>query len=216
MRAIILSIGTELVSGLRLDTHSADIAQALSALGLEVVRHETVDDDALAIAAAFRRGAAEADLIVATGGLGPTLDDCTRDGLAAAMDAPLEINPEAMAHLESWAKARGRTVSESNRRQAFLPRGSRALPNPVGTACGIGARLGLTQVFCMPGVPGEMALMLSDVVLPHLTCRRAGPRHAGPHATDVRPAGIDPRARNWRTLWPPAARRTWAPRSTAA
>jgi nicotinamide-nucleotide amidase len=174
LRAIVLSIGSELVSGLRLDTHSADIAREVSALGLEVLRHETVDDDAAAIAAAFSRAAAEADVIVATGGLGPTLDDCTRDGLAAAMGQPLEIIPDALAHLEAWAKARGRTVSESNRRQAFMPRGCRALPNPVGTACGIGCRIGRTEVFCMPGVPGEMALMLSDIVLPSLRAAAPG------------------------------------------
>jgi nicotinamide-nucleotide amidase len=168
MRAIVLSIGSELVSGIRLDTHSADISREVSALGIEVVRHETLDDDAVAIGLAFRRAAAEADLVIATGGLGPTLDDCTREGLAAAMGEPLEINDYALEHLEAWAKARGRTLSDSNRTQAFMPRGCRALPNPVGTACGIGGRIGRTEIFCMPGVPGEMALMLSDVVLPSL------------------------------------------------
>jgi len=98
VRAVILSIGTELVTGLRLDTHSARLARALSAIGAEVVRHETVDDRREDIAAAFRR-ASEADVVVATGGLGPTLDDLTREGLADAMGVPLEENAAALAHL---------------------------------------------------------------------------------------------------------------------
>jgi nicotinamide-nucleotide amidase len=174
LRAVVLSIGSELVSGLRLDTHSADIARALTAIGLSVIRHETVDDHADPIAAAFRRAAAEADLIVATGGLGPTLDDCTRDGLALAMGVPLEVHPAALAHLQGWAKARGRTVSESNMRQAYLPRGCQILANPVGTAPGIAGRVGKAQVLCMPGVPGEMTLMLAQEVLPRLRAAGGG------------------------------------------
>ena len=167
MRAVIISIGSELVSGLQLDTHSRDIARALAAIGIEVIRHETVDDDAAAIAAAFRR-AADSDCIVATGGLGPTLDDLTRDGLADAMAAPLEESADARAHLEAWAKARGKPLSSSNLRQALLPCGSTVIPNPVGTAVGIVARLGSAMVFCMPGVPGEMSRMLADHVVPQL------------------------------------------------
>jgi nicotinamide-nucleotide amidase len=174
VRAIVLSIGKELVTGLRLDTHSADIARALVAIGINVLRHETVDDNAGAIEAALRRAGAETDLIIATGGLGPTLDDCTRDGLAQAMGVSLELDAEAIAHLESWAKARGRTVSESNRRQAYLPRGCQALPNPIGTACGILGRVGGAQVYCMPGVPGEMALMLRQEVLARLQAAAPG------------------------------------------
>jgi nicotinamide-nucleotide amidase len=174
VRAIILSIGSELVSGLRLDTHSADIARALTALGIDVLRHETVDDHAEPIAAALARAAAEADLIVATGGLGPTLDDCTRDGLALAMGEPLELDAAALAHLDAWARSRGRTLSESNRRQALLPRGCQALPNPVGTAPGITGRVGRATAFFMPGVPGEMALMLDQVVLPRLRVAAPG------------------------------------------
>jgi len=174
LRAVILSIGTELVTGLRLDTHSARLARALSAIGAEVVRHETVDDRREDIAAAFRRAAAEADMVVATGGLGPTLDDLTREGLADAMGVPLEENADALAHLESWARSHGRPLSPSNRRQAMLPRGSRALANPVGTAVGVAARIGRVQVYCMPGVPGEMARMLGAEVMPEWRGEAAG------------------------------------------
>jgi nicotinamide-nucleotide amidase len=173
VRAVILSIGAELVTGLRLDTHSADIARALTAIGIEVVRHETVDDGAAEIEAAMRAAVAEADLVVATGGLGPTLDDCTREALAAAAGVPLDESPDAKAHLVAWAKARGRTLSESNLRQTLLPRGAKAIPNPVGTALGIEARVGKALIFVMPGVPAEMTLMLEREVLPRL--RRAAP-----------------------------------------
>ncbi|MCX5685240.1 MAG: CinA family nicotinamide mononucleotide deamidase-related protein, partial [Planctomycetota bacterium] len=176
VRAVILSIGAELVSGLRLDTHSAEISRALTAIGIEVVRHATVDDGAADIEKALRAAVAEADLVVATGCLGPTLDDCTREALAAAAGVPLDESPEAREHLVAWAKARGRVLSESNFRQALLPRGARPIPNPIGTALGIEARIGNALVLVMPGVPAEMTQMLQDEVLPRL--RQAAPGRA--------------------------------------
>ena len=171
MRAVTLSIGSELVTGLVADTHGRRLGRALGTVGAVVLRHEMLDDDAEAIAAAFARAARDADLVVATGGLGPTPDDLTRDGLAQALGTALAESPEAMCLLRAWAEARGRTLSESNRRQALLPQGAEALPNPVGSAPGILARLGRATVFCLPGVPSEMERMLADQVLPRL---RAG------------------------------------------
>jgi nicotinamide-nucleotide amidase len=168
VRAVILSIGRELVSGLTLDRHAQAISSALTALGVQVLRHLTLDDDVDAIAEAFRAAGADADLVVATGGLGPTLDDCTRDALARAMGVPLEESAPAREHLYAWAKARGRVLSQSNLVQTLLPRGAATLPNPVGTALGIEARLGGARVFVMPGVPTEMHQMLADEVLPRL------------------------------------------------
>jgi len=174
VRAVVLSIGSELVSGLRLDTHSRDIARDLSALGIDVVRHVTVDDNVAAIADAMRRAADDADVIVVSGGLGPTQDDCTRHALADAMGEQLVENEEAVAHLQRWAKARGRTVSRANRVQTLLPRGARVLPNPVGTAVGIEAALGGARIFCVPGVPVEMRTMLDEQILPQLSRSAAG------------------------------------------
>jgi len=168
VRAVVLSIGGELVGGLRPDTHAAEIARALAALGIETVRHETLDDDATAIADAFRRAADAAEVVVATGGLGPTRDDRTRYGLAEAMDAAIVEHPDAVAHLAAWAESRGREISPSNRVQTLLPEGADVLPNPIGTAVGIAVRLGEAQVFCLPGVPAEMRAMLRDQVLPRL------------------------------------------------
>ena len=174
MRAVILSIGTELVTGLRLDTHSRDVARALVAIGIDVVRHVTVDDVRRDVEEAFRAACGEADVVVATGGLGPTLDDCTREALAAVMGVPLEEDAGARSHLQRWARARGRTLSSSNLRQVLLPRGARTIPNPVGTALGIDASAGKARVFCMPGVPAEMARMLSEEVLPALRAASGG------------------------------------------
>ena len=174
MHAVVLSIGSELVSGLRLDTHSAAISKALTGLGIDVLRHETLDDDAPAIAAAIRRAAADATLIVATGGLGPTLDDCTRQALAEAMGVPLEEHPAAVAHLHAWAAVRNRTLSPSNLVQAMLPSGADVLSNPVGTAVGIDARVGDARFFVMPGVPAEMVQMLRDEVLPRVRAMLGG------------------------------------------
>jgi len=168
VRAVVLSIGRELARGLWLDTHSRDIARALSALGIDVVRHVTLDDDTAAIADALRRAADDADVIIASGGLGPTQDDCTRYALAEAMGEELVENDEAMAHLKAFAKARGRTVSRANRVQALLPHSARALPNPVGTTVGIEAHLGKARVLCVPGVPVEMRTMLDEQVRPQL------------------------------------------------
>ncbi|HUU32371.1 MAG TPA: molybdopterin-binding protein, partial [Phycisphaerae bacterium] len=174
MRAVVLSIGRELVSGLRPEAHAAAVARALGALGLSVLRHETLDDDVRAVAAALRRAAEEADVVLATGGLGPTLDDMTREALAEAMGVPLQEHPAAEAHLEAWAGARGKTLSESNRRQAMLPRGAEVLANPIGTAVGIAARVGRARVFCLPGVPAEMHRMLAEEVVPAIRRLAAG------------------------------------------
>jgi len=171
VRAVTLSIGSELVAGLVLDAHAQRLARAMGGAGVEVVRHETLDDDVEAIAAAFTAAARDADLVVATGGLGPTPDDLTRDGLALALGAALSASPQAVRMLEAWADARGWALPESNRRQAFLPQGAEALANPVGSAPGILAHLGGAQIFCLPGVPSEMHRMLDDHVLPRL---RAG------------------------------------------
>jgi nicotinamide-nucleotide amidase len=174
VKAVVLSIGSELVSGLTLDTHAREIARALAAVGIPVARFEVIDDTLAELAAVFARAGADADFVVASGGLGPTLDDLTRDALALAMGVPLERHPDALASLEAWARSRNRTLSESNLRQATVPRGTRPIPNPVGTAPGIDGRLGRARVFCMPGVPGEMRHMLAGYVIPALAAASPG------------------------------------------
>jgi len=164
MRAILLSVGSELVCGQTVDTNSAYLAQELGRAGIETVEHLTVGDDAAALAAALRRAADAAELVVVTGGLGPTADDVTREALAAAMGAELVEDPASVEHIAAFFRRRGRTMAPANRRQALLPTGAEALDNPAGTAPGISARLGRARVFVLPGVPHEMRRMFAEQV----------------------------------------------------
>ena len=168
MRAEVIAIGDELTSGQRLDTNSQWLSAELGVLGVPVVFHTPAADTLEAGVEAFRAAADRADLVVATGGLGPTADDLTRDVLAAVAGSPLELSPEALTAVESRFARRGMPMPESNRRQAVFPRGSRIIPNPEGTAPGIDLDVagGRTRIFALPGVPAEMRTMWRDTVLP--------------------------------------------------
>ncbi|MCE2726734.1 MAG: CinA family nicotinamide mononucleotide deamidase-related protein [Planctomycetaceae bacterium] len=168
MRAEVIAIGDELTSGQRLDTNSQWLSAELGVLGVPVVFHTTAADTLEAGVEAFRAAADRADLVVATGGLGPTADDLTRDVLAAVAGSPLELSPEALTAVESRFARRGMPMPESNRRQAVFPRGSRIIPNPEGTAPGIDLDVagGRTRIFALPGVPAEMRTMWRDTVMP--------------------------------------------------
>ncbi len=174
MNAALISIGSELALGLIVDTNAAWLAGQLVAVGWQPVRHVTVPDDRTAIAAELRRAASSADLVVATGGLGPTLDDLTREALADALGKPLRSDPTALDHIRAFFAQRSYQWSESNARQAAFPEGSTPIPNAWGTAPGIRAEAGQAVVYCLPGVPGEMRPMFSEAVLPELRARGGG------------------------------------------
>jgi nicotinamide-nucleotide amidase len=163
-RAVIVSIGDELVLGQSLDTNSRWLSEELLARGVRPVRHVTVEDDEAVIAGELVRSSGEADLVVVTGGLGPTADDLTRAALARAMGAVLEIDAGAMAQVEGWYAARGRVMPEVNRVQAMRPVGAVCLENPNGTAPGVRAVVGEADVFCLPGPPREMRPMFERFV----------------------------------------------------
>ena len=137
MHAEVIAIGDELTSGQRLDTNSRWMAAELGVLGIPVTFHTTVPDTLEAGIEAFRLAAGRADVVVVTGGLGPTADDLTRDVLAAVAGVPLDLSEEALVAVESRFTRRNAPMPESNRRQALFPRGSRIIPNPDGTAPGI-------------------------------------------------------------------------------
>jgi nicotinamide-nucleotide amidase len=175
IRAEVIAIGDELTSGQRLDTNSQWLSAELALLGVPVVFHTTATDTMEAGIDAFRIAAGRADVVVATGGLGPTADDLTRDVLAAVGNAPLELSAAALVAVESRFSRRGMPMPETNRRQALFPRGSRIIPNPEGTAPGIdmdvvpatvdgrdGGRA--SRMFALPGVPSEMRRMWHDSV----------------------------------------------------
>lgn len=177
MRAEVIAIGDELTTGQRLDTNSQWISRELAVVGIPTAFHSTTTDsldDGLEV---FRCAIERADVVIATGGLGPTADDLTRDVLALVAGEPLELCPEALAAVEARFARRAAPMPESNRRQALFPRTSRPIPNPEGTAPGIDIEIprrsrGTSRVFALPGVPGEMKAMWAATVLPALAAGR--------------------------------------------
>ncbi len=163
-RARILAIGDELLLGRTVDTNSTHIARWLGDHGFTVDGVRTVADGENAIIDALH-WAAKVDLVICTGGLGPTDDDRTRQALASALGVPLTFRTAAWAAITAWyARVRpGKPIPTTNRRQAELPRGAQILANDRGTAPGMLTRLGKAWVACMPGVPHEMHAMLDGV-----------------------------------------------------
>jgi nicotinamide-nucleotide amidase len=182
MHAEVISIGDELTSGQRLDTNSQWLSTRLGELGVSVLYHTTVADNLDANVQVFRQAAQRADLVVATGGLGPTADDLTRDALAAAAGVELVLDPTALAYIEGLFARRKRPMPERNRVQAMFPRGSRVIHNPAGTAPGIDIDLprasggSSARIFALPGVPAEMREMWEQTVAPAISSMLGSPR----------------------------------------
>jgi nicotinamide-nucleotide amidase len=168
MKAVVLAIGDELVSGQTVDSNSAWLSRELGLRGIPAVRHETVGDDRPAIREAIARAAEEADWVLVTGGLGPTADDLTRDALADAMDATMHLDEQRLAEIRAFFEKRCRTMAETNKQQAMVPDGADSLPNTAGTAPGVLASLHGARVALMPGVPHEMTEMFRRSVAPAL------------------------------------------------
>jgi nicotinamide-nucleotide amidase len=172
MNAEVIAIGDELVTGSRLDTNSQWLSAELAVLGIPVTFHTTAADTLEAGLEAFQNAVGRADVVISTGGLGPTADDLTRDVLSALANAPLELSPSALAAIEERFARRGMPCPESNRRQALFPRGSREIPNPHGTAPGIDLPMHAAgrpaRVIALPGVPAELKPMWAASVAPAL------------------------------------------------
>jgi len=156
MNAIIISVGSELATGQTVDTNSAFLARQLTSAGIRITAHRTVGDDRAQIAAAISQSADEADVVLITGGLGPTEDDLTREALADAMGVVMEFSEECLARIEGFFRKLGREMCPTNRRQAMVPKGAEPLANEAGTAPGLAAKLRGARIFAMPGVPHEM------------------------------------------------------------
>jgi nicotinamide-nucleotide amidase len=175
MKAEILSVGTELLLGSILDTNANYLAQQLPSLGIDLYYVSVIGDNRQRLAEAFRRALDRSDLVIATGGLGPTEDDLTREAISDVFGEPLEVQPELERQLrEFFARRRGRPMPESNVKQATTIRSGTYLPNPIGTAPGWwverdgGAGSGLKVIVAMPGVPHEMRKMWAEQVVPRL------------------------------------------------
>ena len=172
LKVEIISIGDEMTTGQRLDTNSQWLSQRCCELGLEVAFHTTVGDEAADNVAVFEQAIRRADLIVATGGLGPTADDLTRSCLATVAGVELVRDPQSVAHIESLFQRASRPMPASNLVQADFPAGSRVIPNTQGTAPGIDLQVERegrrARFFCLPGVPAEMFEMWHNWVAPEI------------------------------------------------
>jgi nicotinamide-nucleotide amidase len=168
MIAEIISIGSELTSGQNLDTNSQWLSRCLAEIGIPVGFHTTVADDLDANVNVFRTAVARAGLVLATGGLGPTQDDLTREALAKAAGVDLVLHEPSLVHIREMFARRGRNMPDRNRVQALIPAGAGAIPNDHGTAPGIWLRLGDAWLAAMPGIPSEMFAMFEVQVKPRL------------------------------------------------
>jgi nicotinamide-nucleotide amidase len=171
MPAILLSIGDELTLGQTVDTNAAWLAGRLSSLGIACGEHRTVPDDLDLIAETIEQCAARAEVLIITGGLGPTDDDLTRPALAKAMGVDLVEDPASVEHIASYFQSRGRVMPERNRIQATHPETSTMLENTCGTAPGIRASLGPCEIFVTPGVPREMRAMFDRDIEPAIVAK---------------------------------------------
>lgn len=168
MNVEVIAVGTELLLGQIVDGNGAHIGRRLAEAGHDHVRRQVVGDNLDRMVEALRLAISRADAVIVTGGLGPTQDDVTREAIAAAAGVELLVDQEYEAALRDRWAARGRTMPETNLRQASYPEGGEMLPNPKGTAPGLRMTIDGTEVFALPGVPAEMHLMLDEQVLPRL------------------------------------------------
>lgn len=168
LHADILAIGSELLHGGRVDSNSLFIADMLARCGIQVRKKMTLGDELTDIQAALRSSSRQADVVVVTGGLGSTVDDCTREAIATAYGRPLIVRRKALQNLTRQVHRRGRTVTTLLAKQALIPSGATVLANTVGTAPGFQLQEGKSLVFVLPGVPREAREMMEFQVLPIL------------------------------------------------
>lgn len=173
MNAEIIAVGSELLTPARLDTNSLYLTGELNQLGVEVVAKSIVGDDVDRLAETIRRAAAQVQIVVVTGGLGPTEDDVTREAASRALGRPLVFRQEICDAIEARFARMGRQMAEINRRQAFVLEGAEVLPNSNGTAPGLWVSLPGGALALLPGPPGELKPMFEAECLPRL--RRLAP-----------------------------------------
>ncbi len=166
--AEILTIGTELLLGETVDTNTRFIARTLRAYGIDLYQTLTVGDNADRIAEAVRQAMGRADILITTGGLGPTVDDPTRQAIASAVGVELEFQAELWRQITARIARYGRTPGENQKRQAYIPKGARVIKNPVGTAPAFIVEKDRCTIISLPGVPSEMETLLTHSVLPYL------------------------------------------------
>jgi nicotinamide-nucleotide amidase len=186
----VLTIGDELLRGEIVDSNKSFLSDRLLRFDIETRFHASVCDDPADMTDAFRRAAARADVVLVSGGLGPTRDDITLEVLAKCFDRALVCDEPSLAAIRGFFARMGREMSPSNDKQALMPEGAEVLPNPVGTAPGCMLEAGGAVFFCMPGVPRELARMMDDEVLPRLQARVSPATRSVVRATLLRTFGM--------------------------
>jgi competence/damage-inducible protein CinA-like protein len=166
--AEIITIGTEILLGEIVDTNTRYIARTLRGMGVDLYRTITIGDNAERIAEAIRHSMQRADIVITTGGLGPTVDDPTREAVAKAAGVELEFREDLWEQVVAVISRYGRRPSENQKRQAYIPKGALAIPNPVGTAPCFIVETERNAVVSLPGVPNEMEHILHESIIPYL------------------------------------------------
>ena len=169
--AEIIAIGTELLLGQIQDTNTSYIARTLNASGIDIFRAAMIGDNETRISGVIRETLDRADIVITTGGLGPTVDDPTRSAVALAFDTQNEYQPDLWEEIQERFRGYGRTPSENNKRQAFLPGGAVVIHNPVGTAPAFYIEKNGKILFSLPGVPSEMKTLLHENVIPMILAK---------------------------------------------
>jgi competence/damage-inducible protein CinA-like protein len=169
--AEIITIGTEILLGDILDTNAPYLARCLRNLGIDLYRKTSIGDNAHRIAEAIQHSLDRADIVITTGGLGPTVDDPTRDAVALAVGVSTEYREELWEQIQDRFRRFGRPPTENNRRQAYIPHGAIAVENQVGTAPSFIVEAGMKSIISLPGVPSEMEYLVQNAVIPYLQQR---------------------------------------------
>jgi competence/damage-inducible protein CinA-like protein len=171
MRAEIVTTGTELLLGQIDDTNATYLARQLRDLGIDIFFRSTVGDNQARIAQVLDLALARADLVITTGGLGPTVDDVTREAVSDATHRPLVLYPDLLAQIEAFFARFGSKMSDNNRRQALLPEDCIPVENPVGTAPAFIVEDERGTIITLPGVPSEMRYLMKHTIIPYLQQR---------------------------------------------
>lgn len=169
--AEIITIGTEILLGEIVDTNTRYLARTLRGLGVDLYRTITIGDNQERIASAIRNSMERADIVITTGGLGPTIDDPTREAVAKAAGVETEFRPELWDQVVETIQRYGRTPSENQKKQAYVPKGALGIKNPVGTAPCFIVETERNAVISLPGVPNEMEHVLHESIIPYLQKR---------------------------------------------
>jgi nicotinamide-nucleotide amidase len=169
MKAEIIAVGSELLTPDRLDTNSLFLTRRLNQLGFPVTRKTVVGDEPGALRDVFRRALERAELVLSTGGLGPTLDDLTREAVSDLLGRKLQLNETVLRRIEARFRRLGRTMAENNKRQALVPQGALVLDNSAGTAPGLWLEAGGRVLILLPGPPPELKAIFTEHVEPRLS-----------------------------------------------